>query len=386
MTTVYKQLKSNQPQTHVFIIGVGKYPYLLGGVPNLIIDEPMGLRQLSSPPISARRFADWIINNLYNPHAPLGSVEMLLSSTDKETYIRDGEEIEVEQATLKNVETAFDTWYSRCDADSRNVAIFYFCGHGVQKENLALLLEDFGKDNNRPFKNAINFDMTYKGMKQCKANIQCYFVDSCRDVPYNILNYFMLDATTLITPKIKNNRRENFDAPILFASASDSRAYGLLNQTTRFTEALIKGLKGLGSGHIRGNWVVTTDHLCSAVARMVKRRNTQVHGREQRCEGDGQRALDPSCSIIHCLKDAPSVPVTISTQPVKASDYAHFCIHNTTIHHCRSRESGDWNLDIKADIYKAHAYFPKGEFKNPASTNLIVHPPYIEHKFEVEKN
>ena len=38
---------------------------------------------------------------------------------------------------------AFNEWYARCNAHEDNVCFFYFCGHGLHKQNTYLLPEDF---------------------------------------------------------------------------------------------------------------------------------------------------------------------------------------------------------------------------------------------------
>jgi hypothetical protein len=47
------------PATHALVIGVGAYPHLIGGTGRTKYNDGMG--QLTSPPISARLFASWLM-------------------------------------------------------------------------------------------------------------------------------------------------------------------------------------------------------------------------------------------------------------------------------------------------------------------------------------
>ena len=102
------------------VVGVGRYRHLLGGDPEKLLDEPLGLEQLTSPPVSAEALADWLVQRqcdaargvgFNNPAAPLASVEMLLSPA--QTYRRsDGTEVAVEEASRTTSSTATTAGWS----------------------------------------------------------------------------------------------------------------------------------------------------------------------------------------------------------------------------------------------------------------------------------
>ena len=50
------------PATHALVIGVGDYPHLNGGTKKRT-DQHDGMEQLTSPPISARQFASWLLSD-----------------------------------------------------------------------------------------------------------------------------------------------------------------------------------------------------------------------------------------------------------------------------------------------------------------------------------
>ena len=140
------------PRRTALIIGVGAYPHLRGGT--LFATEParyhLGMKQLDSPPVSAREFADWLIKSGTSTHrngaAPLGTVELLISSNDPNdaSFIAVGMTVAVEEATFYNIQKAFDRWFMRCDRHVDNIGVFYFCGHGLEREKSWLLASDYG--------------------------------------------------------------------------------------------------------------------------------------------------------------------------------------------------------------------------------------------------
>jgi hypothetical protein len=119
----------------------------LGGDPKQLLENPMSLKQLSSPPLSAVALASWFLGRqnptpgatgFHNPNAPLATVEMLFSPS--QPYTRpDSAEVLVEAATRANIAQGFERWLERAAAHDENVAVFYFCGHGVMQRLLATL-------------------------------------------------------------------------------------------------------------------------------------------------------------------------------------------------------------------------------------------------------
>lgn len=141
MTTVVDK-KVHGPALHAFVIGVGHYRHLPGGS-GTILKNPLGLDQITEPPLSARAVLEWLTRDYY-PHSegpPLGSIELLLSQHGGYQY----KGAAVDEATLPNAEAAAYSWYQKCDSRHGNVAFFYFCGHGLQRDKQYLLLEDFGQ-------------------------------------------------------------------------------------------------------------------------------------------------------------------------------------------------------------------------------------------------
>jgi hypothetical protein len=396
MTTVFKNERCSHPQTHVFIIGVGQYSYLINGKEQKEFNNFLRLNQLTSAPNSARMLANWIIENLNNPEAPLGSVEMLLSSSNDQyrppehsnisNDIVDGagtDEITVDRANMNNIKDAFDIWYERCNSHPNNVAIFYFCGHGIEKGNLALLTEDFGANINRQFENSFDFHSTYRGMEGCQARTQCYFVDSCREVPLEILDHLELNNMSLKDPKV--NSQSSLDALVLFAASRNSQAWGRTDGITRFTDALIKSLDGLGSFKSAGRWQIRTDKLSTAVVKTIDRSNLIPQIPKQYCKVGGEHAGN---SLIHVLSQnqiPPLVPVVVRFIPEKATTNARLrFVRQTTNHTWNPPHPHYWEYrTINAGEYDIHAEFPNLEYANCILNDELIFPPIYDGLIEV---
>jgi hypothetical protein len=295
-----------------------------------------------------------MLAQLQNSDAPLGSVELVTSPGGRYVRPTDNVAIEIETATRKNVQAAFDRWFQRCDSHADNVGVFYFCGHGILKENLVLLAQDFGESANRLFENSFDFHKSYRGMAQCKAKVQCFFIDSCMQVPFDVLEYLTIDATPLISPRVRGNPRE---AAILYATSPEGRAYALANEETRFTQALLRCLSEWGGKHVNGRWIVTPSSLASAVKKVVGRMSNLPGVPHQICTSDG----DLSDAMIHMLASHPTLPVTVGCAPAEANQFAQLSavsIANPALQYQRNPQPDDWELELKSDQYTVVAEFP----------------------------
>src|SRR5271166_2453707 len=81
----YEAPNQRGPGTHVLLVGIGTYPYLIGGAePRPDIAE--GMRQLDAPSKSARSVADWFLGEFNNPDRPLASLALVLSEPEPSIY------------------------------------------------------------------------------------------------------------------------------------------------------------------------------------------------------------------------------------------------------------------------------------------------------------
>lgn len=147
MTELFHDARRDEPAMHALVIGVGSYPYLPGGP----LADPReaftfdGMRQLTSPPRSALAFARLLVDGgTARWNVPAGSVDLLISSPDGD--VPPGlPEPAPREPTIDRIREAFAAWLARCATHPENVAVLYFCGHGLQAESQLLLAGDFNR-------------------------------------------------------------------------------------------------------------------------------------------------------------------------------------------------------------------------------------------------
>ena len=180
--TTFRLQQTAGPGTHVFLIGVGDYPHLKDGS-GVTSTNHRGMGQITSPPVSAMEMLRWVDTNLNNPEAPLKSIEVLISQVAPAQYTDSaGLSQQIDPATWDNYEAAVAAWKARADSDPQNVAIFYFCGHGLGDGiNTHLLMADAGKSA-KLLRHAFHVGDLRLAMGACTAQKQIYLIDACRTV------------------------------------------------------------------------------------------------------------------------------------------------------------------------------------------------------------
>jgi caspase domain-containing protein len=255
----------NQPRLHAFVIGVGDYPHLNGGTGQLA-REALGLSQITTPRYTAPAIAEWILTQYRNTLCPLGSLEMLISPSTS-IHVRGNGLIPVESAIMSRVESSFNAWFQRVSAHPQNLALFYFCGHGLWTSTQFLLPEDFGDPsvaNN--WKNCIDFDGMRRGMFTSPAQTQLFFIDACRETPFGILTQTNVSGDPLITG---NSLSTISCSSTYYATSSGQKAYGIDKDVTYFGKGLLSCLNGVGSSKKNGKWIVDTYTLSNALGQTM---------------------------------------------------------------------------------------------------------------------
>src|SRR5262249_36630297 len=289
MTMVYTSpLVASDPKavgTHVFIVGVGEYPSLLHGDPKLLLENPMSLKQLSSPPVAAKELASWFLGRqgaaptavgFHNPNAPLATVEMLLSPS--QPYTRpNGGEVLVEGATRANIAQGFKHWSERAAANDQNVAVFYFCGPGVMGANDYLLPSDFGVVNpGNPWADAIDITETARAMRRLAGGALYFFIDACRQAARDALSPGASPPALAYVDFKKPVR--GFTRLILWATGEGEVAFGASGKTSRFCAALTEAVSGYEGEEAPGSrgWIVTGELLARSVRRILDAENASI--------------------------------------------------------------------------------------------------------------
>lgn len=252
------------PGTHALIIGIGRYHHLPGGAGTPYPDPSLfpGLGQLTSPPLSAVAVAEWLVKA---PHqlwtAPLASVELLVSA---------GADAVTADPTLANIKTAYRAWRTRARARPDNVALFYFCGHGLQSDARRLLLtSDFGVDEENPFTGAFNLEGTRAARVAEGPDTQCFFVDSCASPAPWFAMHERPAVAGLGTPPARRTGMAAANTVTILASRPYGEAEAPRGQISYFTQALLAALGG-GAATRRGtDWVVSTADLFESMSLLL---------------------------------------------------------------------------------------------------------------------
>jgi hypothetical protein len=359
--------------THVFVVGAGAYPHLAAGA-LAARGVPLALGQLTSPPVSAKAFARWFEQTLVNPAAPLATIELLLSPAESLTN-RDGTLVPIEEAAHDNIARAFTRWDARCNANAQNVAIFYFCGHGLAREDLLLLAADFGDPAfGNLWRNAIDLNATHTSMAACAARTQLYFIDACRETPIALLHEINISATNLKNGQFGPVGR---DAPIYFAAGEGLRGFGLANDVSFFTAAVIAALDGVGAADQGAGWQVNTSTLGPSVAFLVRRQARKLGiPLASRIGGEG------GATTIH-LPPRGIVRTAIGCLPPAALSAAciDILLGAVPIHQRPVPAPEPYEVDVSPGIYDLRARFPGGQFGDAVRAGVLMTPPGFEWDF-----
>jgi hypothetical protein len=284
--------------------------------------------------------------------------------------------IEFEEPTLGNIKTAFDAWWLRCDSDNGNVAILYFCGHGVQKDEQYVLASDFGANENRMWENAVAIDSTIWGLSHCKAETQCVFIDACREPSLAARASRRIDAPALASynEELPNHRKY---ALVLRSVDEGQQAFGRPGQVSYFTEALLWALAGGAAEEedATGEWVVTTGSLAFKFARVLALVNSRLTPPRP----------EPGISIaLYRPPEPPSVHVTVECRPTEALPLARLsCRHQTKeIRWRRAPDARPWTLDTEAGYYRLTATFRERQYRRGTDV-FVADPPARSRIVEV---
>lgn len=296
-------------QTHVLVIGVGEYPWLVGGATPRPVEVTQTMDQLDSPPIAARQFADWWLREYADPERPLGSLALLLSDAKDQNYVRaDGTIVVVPHATITAISEAAEIWYQRGQANAEDQMVFYFCGHGLAAGQAQVLLaRDYGARAGRPMVGVINYDGFKIGMSALAAKRQLIFIDACRMASEALLRNANDTGDVLVPagPFPTAGMRQN----IYFATLSGRPAYGQIGGPTLFTRAVLRAFGGAGAKAFDDDttaWHLNTARIAEALEHFASTLADPVYGEVQPAQMD---ALAPF--NFHRFQTDPLIPVYI---------------------------------------------------------------------------
>lgn len=371
------------PGTHVLLVGVGDYPYLKDGDAAMPFCMPMGMGQLSSPPLSVRALATWFMDagaGFHNPDRPLRSLQVLCSA-DGPVFINgaDGAPHSVDRARMPAVKQAVIDWMARASRNPENLAVFFFCGHGLafgEVEN-ALLLEDFGGNPVHPMADAIAFDSMRLGvLRHCAAKHQIHLVDACRTPPTKeFLDTYGNDATgdPIAAAGISRNLRDKI-APVYFATGLASAAYGLNGQPSLFTQGLLQSMRGPASRDKDDHWEVQVPALAEGINKCVASMSFQVQPQYCQPHETGQELM------IHWLRADPEVIVKVFTRDPNLLPHAILAHvdEDTQIREERPPDPAPWWVALSTGSYRFEALAAGDKTLVLGKRSRYVMPPGVE--------
>ncbi len=357
MALIFGDDGSESPRTHALIIGVGGYRHLQGGeqeIPQTI--EHVGLlKQLTSPPRSAIAFAELLLSTSNDWQAPLGSIDLLISPAPNDPKpVPDTWQFT--PALIGNIQSAYDSWKERCNRNADNVAVFYYCGHGVEKSELHLLAGDFGENPNQPWSGSFAFYGTRLAFHECQAKTQCFFIDACRRVTSGMLT----KEPTKIPLDTSDYRGGECEYNLtILGSARNASALGPPKKVSYFTQALLRILKGAVASESGNGWVIETGdfvkHLINIIGKIKPNQ-----GYKQRC------SFSTSDNTMIMRVPTPKVDVIFECEPDEANNVVELsCSFADDPRIFNAQHSGaPWALQLDAGIYETNARFNGNDFIN----------------------
>lgn len=381
--TVLLDDRQPDPGTHVLLIGVGHYPFLKDGNAANPFGMAMGMGQLSSPPLSVHALANWFMDagdGFHNPDRPLRSLQVLCSA-DAPLQINDahGASQTVERAQMPAVKQAADDWMKRAGRNPENLAVFFFCGHGLafgEAEN-ALLLEDFGSNSMNPMANAIAFDSMRLGIwRHCAAKHQIHLVDACRTRPSDKFLYTYGHRATGEPIAVAGVTRELRDkiSPVYFATGLASAAYGLSGQPSLFTQGLLQSMRGPACRDKGDHWEVQVPALAEGINKCVASMSFQAQ--LQCCQ---PYETGPEL-MIHRLRAPPEVIVKVFTRDpnlLPQAILAHVA-EKTDIRAERPPNPAPWWVALSTGSYRFEALAAADKSQLLGQRSKYVIPPGTE--------
>lgn len=384
MSRIYDSGRGIAPSTHVLAIGVGKYPFLLGGNERLAA-YPLGLKQLESPPISLKALIDWFLAptldagniGFYNDQAPLGTIHALASANNPVMVTVPNTTVELDAATKNNIESAFDSWLECLKSNDANIGVFYFCGHGVMVTNHYLLSEDFGVDNHRPWEKAFDISDTIRSVEREFKGALYFFIDACREVSREVALSIGGDPQPLMSVNITKSVSRSSLARISATGEGKLAFAPSGSEVSYFSQALLHALSGFAGIKTAGTpvWEVDGETLASAIRKILERgwENAASQVSEQLTQGR-------SIPLLR-LRTSPKVVVEVNYLPENMRDQYELYLKSigtsTFTHIVQTRENKCLMANVPMGMYSIGAIDPTGVLQSDIRENEDLRPPYF---------
>jgi hypothetical protein len=368
------------PGTHVLLIGIGAYRYLLDG-PDENPEAADEMGQLDAPPKSAKALADWFLDNFDNPDRPLASLALVVSADKPVRYVHakaTAPAHDLPRGAIAEIKDAVRGWNQRASADRNNMTIFFFCGHGLFSGISVLLCRDFGETLETRFDGAVNFDDFLAAMLTMQPENQLFIVDACR-TPADIENALIgrRSAGNSLLDPVPLARRGGSVAKqsVHFASSSLAPSYGRADGVSIYTDALIRALAGGGAQNDLA-WWIGTNGLQTALAAYTTRiaRKYEVVQEPDRTRSAQFKVHKPG-SI--------KVPIYVTCQPpaVWAESFRIEAHANNVVAEVRAHDPAagtngeEVELSLALASYEVRACFEAASPFQGGTQNVVAVPP-----------
>lgn len=343
--------------------------------------QPMGLRQLDSPPVSLKALIDWFLAPTMQPEsvgfsnttAPLGSIHALASANSPVSINTPNGLINLDPANMANVESAFASWLAALKRNDLNIGVFYFCGHGFMVSDHFLLAEDFGSNDLQPWAKAFNITNTIRGVEREVKGALYFFLDACREVSRELALSIggnpnaLLDAN--VTKKMSRSSLVRISATgegqLAFAPLGGEKSY--------FTNALIRALSGFAGTKSAGQplWEVDGETLASAIRKILeydwKKKTAPVQVCEQLIHGR-------SIPLVR-MQAAPKVAVEINYLPENLRAQYEIYLKSSQSKFLQSKQDKCLEAEVPMGIYTVGAEDPNGELQPDIRHDEELRPP-----------
>lgn len=217
------------PGAFAVVAGVSAYRHLDGGPAPA--PDTYGLGQLQVSALTAYRFFLWLRDAYRFERCAPVRCWLLLSPTQAELAVEPGLAAHAAPADFLSCKAAVADWFAAMQgldpaSAKGSRAFFFFSGHGLERfpdEQILMAADYLAPPLANPDDNAISTRNLYVGMASLDVPCQFLFADACRNDHQRLLQQ-EVDGVEIL-PVARNHRAKRRIAPILYASASGSRAW-----------------------------------------------------------------------------------------------------------------------------------------------------------------
>lgn len=314
------QADPRKAATHVLLIGCGEYPGLAAS------GHP--LQPLKPPRHSVIAMADWFLSGtdamppehalspekaFHNPSAPLGTLAMLVSPMDDYTT-PSGIVATCTRPTRDNIQRAYHEWVGRLETNPESRGIFYFCGHGLSDGiNQSLVADDIFETAHNRWGGLFHVSNTCQATIRATKATLAFWVDACAEFSEDVLN--TINPTQGLLDGPRSGIPLTRDWSVLRATTTNRRAFAPEDGVARFTDALLRALKGhCGTQRtLASEFSIAASELRTATADFLAYSQRNINGERQElgsADGDGAGETP-----LHVLTSRPVVLVEMDVEP-----------------------------------------------------------------------